>query len=249
MLISVAILGPFFIWLFITFQGVVGPVRLGNNAASALPYVASALVGSGWGKFMDIAVILSVIGTTQACVVASARISYSMGTDRLLPRQLAAVHPRYRTPFNSAILFGILTIIVVNLYVLSSSLANAFTNVVNAVGLLFTFFYLMTGVATTWYYRKILTRSVTDFFLVGVFPIGAAIMLAWIFAKSVVQFQGAALWSLHRHRGRRRRADARKLLRLQVAVLPPAPRLLRAIRDDDTRRLAGTPTSSNGQAS
>lgn len=194
-LISVIVLGLFFIWLFITFQGVVSAGQMNAHAAAALPYAAKALVGSGWAKFMDIAVILSVIGTTQACVVSSARISYSMGSDRLLPKVFGTTHPRFRTPFIGALIWGLLMVVVSDLYVLSSSLGSAFSNVVDAVGLLFTIFYVFTGIATTWYYRRLARRSLRDLIMVGVFPLGGAAALIWIFVKSIVTYSGAPLWS------------------------------------------------------
>jgi amino acid transporter len=194
-LISVIVLGLFFIWLFITFQGVVSASRMNSHAAAALPYAAKALVGSGCAKFMDGAVILSVIGTTQACVVSSARISYSMGTDRLLPKIFGRTHPRFRTPFIGALIWGLLMVVVSDLYVASSSLGNAFSYVVSAVGLLFTIFYIFTGIATTWYYRRLARRSLRDLFMVGVFPLGGAAVLVWIFVKSIATYSGTALWS------------------------------------------------------
>jgi amino acid transporter len=195
-LISVAILGPFFAIMFWLFQGVVGFKALEAHAASALPYIGVVLAGPAWGKLMAVAVVLSVIGTTQACIVCAARISYGMGTDGILPRFFASLHPRHQTPYRPALLWGGITIVVACLYVVSVSLASAFGYVVDTVGILFTLFYLFTGVATTWYYRRILFRSVADFFLVGVLPLGGAVMLGWIFEQSVTTFTGVGLWVL-----------------------------------------------------
>lgn len=195
-LISVAFLGPFFVFLMMSFQGAVSPKLLQDNADNALPFMVKSLVGTPWDKLMAVAIILSVIGTTLGALVAATRISYSMSSDRLIFRGFSSVHPQYRTPFIATLFWGAVTIVVSDLYIFSSSLAGAFTNVVSSVGLLFTVFYLFTGVATTWYYRKLLTRSLADFVLVGVLPLGGAIMLAWIFLKSIGEFHGAALWSL-----------------------------------------------------
>jgi amino acid transporter len=195
-IIAVCVLGPVFALLMVSFQGVVSANDLNNNAASALPFIASRLVSPPWDKLMAIAVILSVIGTTQACVVSSARISYSMGADRLIPGKFGTTNPKYRTPFFSALVWGGVTVVVSDLYVLSSSLATAFSSVVSTVGLLFTVFYVFTAVATTWYYRKLAMRSLTDFVMVGVLPIVGAAVLGWVFEQSITSFQGLALWAI-----------------------------------------------------
>ena len=56
--------GRSFAWLFVSLQGVVPARQLQAHATDALPYIAQSLVGSGWAKFMVLAVVLSVLGTT-----------------------------------------------------------------------------------------------------------------------------------------------------------------------------------------
>ena len=55
-----------------------------------------------WAKFMVLAVVLSVLGTTQATIVSTSRVTYSMGTDRLLParspRSIPGSGPRCSPP-------------------------------------------------------------------------------------------------------------------------------------------------------
>jgi amino acid transporter len=193
---SVAILGPFFAWLFISFQGVVSYNRLQRNASDSLPYIAQALGGSTWAKVMIIAVVLSVLGTTQATVVATSRVTYSMGTDRLLPRPFARVHPRFATPLWATVFWGVVMVAITDLYVLSSSLANAFDEVVNAEAIAFTFFYILTALSAFWYYRRLLTRSVSDIFLVGVFPLAGAGVLGWVLTKSIPSLTPTAKWTV-----------------------------------------------------
>ena len=53
----------------------------------------------------------------------------------------------------ATIFWGLVMVVVADLYVLSSSLANAFNYVVNAEAIAFTIFYIFTALATTWYYR------------------------------------------------------------------------------------------------
>ena len=195
-IIAVAILGPFFAWLFISFQGVVSGARLQANASDALPYIAEALGGATWSKVMIVAVVLSVLGTTQATIVSTSRVTYSMGTDHLLPRAFSRVNPRFATPMWSTVFWGAVMVLVTDLYVLSSSLASAFNVVVNAEAIAFTFFYILTALSTTWYYRKLLNRSFADAVLVGVFPLAGAAVLVWVLTKSIPSLTPTAKWTV-----------------------------------------------------
>ena len=53
-----------------------------------------------------------------------------------------------------------------------------------ALGLMIAFYYGMTGFACVWYFRRDLTKSARNFWLVGVAPLVGGIMLAAIFIKS-----------------------------------------------------------------
>jgi amino acid transporter len=81
---------------------------LSGWGAAALPsFVASeenpALVlarrlwGGGWVLLL-IAVLNSILGVCIACTNAATRVLYAMGRSGSLPRGLAAVHPRFKTP-------------------------------------------------------------------------------------------------------------------------------------------------------
>ncbi len=195
-IIAVLILGPAFAWLFISLQGVVPAKQLQAHATDALPYIAQSLVGNGWAKFMVLAVVLSVLGTTLATIVSISRVTYSMGTDRLLPRAFSRVHPRFRTPFFATVFWGLMTVVVADFYVMSSSLANAFDTVVNAESIAFVLFYIGTALATVWYYRALLRKSVVDLFLVGLFPLFGAGVLVWVLVKSIPPLGPTAKWTI-----------------------------------------------------
>jgi APA family basic amino acid/polyamine antiporter len=63
--------------------------------------VAQQLVG-GWGvSFVSIAVVLATIGTLNASLLTTPRIFFAMADDGLLFRAIAAVHPKYQTPYRA----------------------------------------------------------------------------------------------------------------------------------------------------
>ena len=95
---------------------------------------------------MSLAVLLSAVATTQIGFVTLSRVSYSMGTDRLLPARFGELHPRYRTPVFGTVLFAGITIVVTGASVYSSSVADAFAEIVATTGVLYGGFYAISAV-------------------------------------------------------------------------------------------------------
>jgi basic amino acid/polyamine antiporter, APA family len=61
--------------------------------------VAQRLVGAGGVVFVSLTVMLSTFGTLNGSILTSPRIFKAMADDGMLFRQVAAVHPRYHTPW------------------------------------------------------------------------------------------------------------------------------------------------------
>ena len=177
-------------------QGVVSPAKLQNNSSDVLVYVAQAMGGGGWAKVMALSLALSVIATTGTGIVLSARIVYGMASYRVLPQFLANVSRRFATPVAASILVGLLIIGLTWVYLLATSVQNAFTDVVDITGLLFAIFYILTALATIVYYRRRVFGSGRDFLILGLLPLGAAGFLGWIFTRSVQAAPAAQIWSL-----------------------------------------------------
>lgn len=195
-LLSVAILGVFYALLVFSLQGAAPADQLAEHGGDALTFLAAQLVGDGWAKFMALAVILSVLGTTQAFLVSAARISFSMGSDRVLPPVFGRLNRRFRTPTFATVAFGLFMIAATCLYVLSSSISGAFDVVVSITGVLFALFYAATGVATAVFYRKLARRSFMDLLTTVVLPLGGAAVLAWVAVQSTLEFKPSALVSM-----------------------------------------------------
>jgi hypothetical protein len=69
-------------------------------------------------------------------------------------------------------------------YLLASSVQDAFTNVINTSGLIFGAFYILTALATIVYYRRRVFTNPWDALILGILPLGAAGFLGWIIFKS-----------------------------------------------------------------
>ena len=194
--IAVALLIVIYTFAQVGLQGVVSPAKLQANSSSVLVYVAQALGGGGGAKVMALALALSVIASTGVSIVILARMIYGMASHRVLPTVLGTVSPRYATPAVASVVVGVILIAVTWVYLLSSSIANAFTQLINLTGVLYASFYILTALSAIAYYRRRIFSNAWDAVLVGILPMTAAGFLTWIVIKSTQNAAASQKWSL-----------------------------------------------------
>jgi amino acid transporter len=193
---AVAILVVLYILPQMGLQGVASPANLQANASSALIYVTQVIGGSAWAKVMAFALVLSVIASTGTGIVASSRIAYGMASHRVLPPVLGQISRRFNTPAIGSIIIAVILIAATWAELLSTSIANVFTDVVSVTGLLFAIFYVMTALAAIVYYRRRIFSRVWDSLLVGILPLGSAAFLSWVVVKSLQNAPNAWRYAL-----------------------------------------------------
>jgi amino acid transporter len=195
-ILAVAFLAIIYTLSTVGLQGVVSPTKLQHNSTSALVYIAQALGGSGWAKVMALSLALSVIATTGTGIVLSARIVYGMASYRALPEFLSNVSRRFATPVAASVVVGVLIIGLSWVYLLTTSVDNVFTDVVDVAGLLFAIFYILTALATiVYYWRRVISRP-WDALILGILPFASAAFLGWIVVRSVQRAPSSQVWSL-----------------------------------------------------
>ncbi len=194
-LIAVALLAVIYTLATVGLQGVISPAKL-QSSASPLVTIAQAMGGGGWAKVLALSVALSAIASTGAGIVITARIVYGMAERRVLPPSLAIVSRRFATPVAASVVVGFFVIAITWVYLLATSVQNAFTYVVDATGLLFSAFYVLTALATIVYYRRRILARPWDLVWLGVLPLGAAVFLVWIIFRSMQLAGAPENWSI-----------------------------------------------------
>ena len=81
-------------------------------------------------------------------------------------------------------------------YLLSSSVANVFGDVIAIVGLLYIAFYILTAFAAIAYYRRRIFSSFWDAIIVALLPLASCAFLAWVLVKSLQGAPTAQIWSI-----------------------------------------------------
>ncbi len=180
----------------VAMQGVASPAQLQQHSSSALVFVAQVLGGGGWAKVMAFALALSVIASTGTGIVITSRIACWMASHRMLPPVLGDVSPRYRTPVAGTIIITLILIAATWAYLLSTSIATVFGDVVSVTGLLFAAFYLCTALAAVVYYRRRVFSNAWDALVIGVLPLASAVFLGWVMVKSLQTAPASEKWSV-----------------------------------------------------
>lgn len=98
---------------------------LPNLGATERPLAeaASKFMGPVGASIIAAGAITSVIGNLHSAILSTPRILFAMSLDQALPRGLAAVHPRFRTPYVAIIITALLMLTLT----LSSTLIYALT--------------------------------------------------------------------------------------------------------------------------
>jgi amino acid transporter len=159
-----SVVGVGVLYVFCIWAEVIG---LGARATDALTGVSTpwndlATRYAGWMKWP---VIVASVSSMFAVMVNSAngivRILNTMGREQLLPRMLAYVHPRYRTPTRAVLVVGAFSVVIaIGLGIVNGGLddATAGSNVYGYLGFLLTLgilpVYVLTNVAAIAYFRR-----------------------------------------------------------------------------------------------
>ena len=161
-------------------------IGLGNEANQNDVFLAMKDVVLGpWGWLIVVAVLASVLSSTQTTILPTARGTLSMGVHGALPPKFGEVHPRNQTPGYSTQVMGAAAVAY---YVLMSILSeDLLADSISSISLFIAFYYALTGFACVWYFRATLRDSARNFWFRGVMPLIGALMLTAAFFVSAVQ--------------------------------------------------------------
>lgn len=161
-------------------------IGLGNSENQADVFVAMKDVVLGpWGWLIVVAVLASVLSSTQTTILPTARGTLSMGVHGALPARFGKVHPRNQTPGFSTQVMGAAAI---GYYVAMSFLSeNLLSDSISSISLFIAFYFSLTGYACVWYFRRTLRESARNLWFRGILPLLGALMLTAAFFISAVE--------------------------------------------------------------
>ncbi len=149
--------------------------------------IAPDVLGNGLDWLVVLAIITSALSSTQTTILPGSRTALSMARQGAFPAMLGRVHPRFLTPHVSTIVTGALS--AVWFAILFNVSENFLFDSLTALSLMIAFYYALTGIACTIYYRRELTKSVKNFLFIGLGPTVGAGILAYLFVKAIDEYR------------------------------------------------------------
>jgi amino acid transporter len=161
-------------------------IGLGNSENQADVFLAMKDVVLGpWGWLIVVAVLASVLSSTQTTILPTARGTLSMGVHGALPPKFAEVHERNQTPgFSTQVMGGAAIVYYVAMSFLSE---NLLSDSISSISLFIAFYYALTGFACFWYFRGTLRESARNLWFRGIMPLLGALILTAAFFVSAAQ--------------------------------------------------------------
>ena len=191
--LSTAILLGTYLLVAFALQAWFGATTLGdtyNDDIAVLADAGTGVLGEPWDKFVVLAVLTSALAATQTTILPASRTSLSMASRRAFPKVMGSVHPKFQTPWVGTIAIGVLAL---TYYIPAKLISENFLfDTITALGFGIAFYYAMTGFACVFFYRKQLTKSAYNFFVLGVGPAIGGIILMLIFYKAILEYGDAS---------------------------------------------------------
>ena len=109
---SVAIVGVIYTILVTLMLGIVPWPELDLNApvAQAAELAFPAAIAGAAATVMTLGALLATASSANASILASARINFAMGRDRIVTNWLNEVHPKFATPYRSILVTGFMIV-------------------------------------------------------------------------------------------------------------------------------------------
>jgi APA family basic amino acid/polyamine antiporter len=115
--------------------------RTAGKEASVAFAIQKYMVGYGWlAKFVTVAILAGFSSVILVMLLGQSRVFYSMSVDGLVPKVFSEIHPRFKTPWKSNLLFFVLTSIF------AGFIPGDIVGEMTSIGTLFAFILVCAGV-------------------------------------------------------------------------------------------------------
>jgi amino acid transporter len=194
MLLGTGFLTIWYTFLIVVFEGVSSTHNVLTNGTNVLAYAGTLLVPGFLGRALPLAVLIAVIGTCQIQMVEPSRILYALARDKVIPRVFGFINRAHQTPWAALVILAAIPPILLIPYLANSSANTAIGDIISADGMFGLFLYFVIAVASVWFYRAYVTRSVVSFLVLGVLPLLGGLFMGAIFFYGLTTQTAVVAW-------------------------------------------------------
>ncbi|MGJ0203799.1 amino acid permease [Leucobacter sp. gxy201] len=135
-----------------------GPTGLGNSAIAENVFAALAHPVMGPAAILlSLAILVSAMASINSTAISPARTLLAMSHYGALPQSIKRIHPKYKSPY-VALLWS--SIVASVFYAIMRFLSeDVLWDTITALGMMVCFYYGITALASTWYFRKSAVRE------------------------------------------------------------------------------------------
>jgi APA family basic amino acid/polyamine antiporter len=162
-------------------QGTLGGERLAQNTIAPLAESAGLFLGNFGRLLLLVGATISSFGYLTSDVLNTPRTLFAFGRDGLLPKALAHVHPRFRSPDVAIVLYAALA--------LALSLISTFEGLAVMANVAALLLYLLCSAAAWQLMRRDVRTDGTPFRFPGaqIFPFIAIALITWMLAHATMK--------------------------------------------------------------
>lgn len=130
-----------------------GPTGLGNSAIAENVFAALAHPVMGPAAIMlSLAILVSAMASINSTAISPARTLLAMSHYGALPKSIKKIHPKYKSPYVALMASSIVASVFYAIMRFISE--DVLWDTITALGMMVCFYYGITALSSTWYFRK-----------------------------------------------------------------------------------------------
>jgi basic amino acid/polyamine antiporter, APA family len=163
--------------------------RTAGREASVAFAITKYMVGYAWlAKFVTIAILAGFSSVILVMLLGQSRVFYAMSHDGLVPKVFSEVHPRFKTPYKSNMLFFVFTALF------AAFIPGDIVGEMTSIGTLFAFMLVCAGVWIMRVRRPDIPRGFTVPALPLVASLGILVCGAMVYGLGWTNWLRLAIW-------------------------------------------------------
>ncbi len=163
--------------------------RTAGKEASVTFAIQKYMIGYAWlGKFVTIAILAGFSSVILVMLLGQSRVFYSMSRDGLVPKVFSDLHPKYKTPYKSNMLFFFFTALF------GGFIPGDIVGEMTSIGTLFAFILVSAGVWVLRVKRPELPRAFRVKAVPLVSTLGIVVCGSMIYGLGLLNWLRLAAW-------------------------------------------------------